>query len=78
MTSYTCDSCSEVEFRSTLPKESMASKEDFQQLKKAVQELRKGQLDILIRLEVFQKAYLRADCRSTCTFPVFTRNWRIA
>ena len=30
----------------------MASREEFAQLKKTVQELRKGQLDILIRLEV--------------------------
>ena len=30
----------------------MASKEEVAQLKKTVQELRKGQLDILIRLEV--------------------------
>ena len=32
----------------------MASKEEFSQLKKTVQEMRKAQLDILIRLEVNQ------------------------
>ena len=34
-------------------RDKMASKEEVAQLKKVVQELRKGQLDILIRLEVF-------------------------
>jgi len=42
----------------------MASREEDVQLKKTVQELRKGQLDILIRLEVVGQTFNRATCSS--------------
>ena len=55
----------------------MASKEDIGQIKKTLQELRKGQLDILLKLEVAAALlYFSYTCEHLHSPAI--RMWRIA
>lgn len=64
-------------FRFVIPVFVMASKEDIGQIKKTLQELRKGQLDILLKLEVAAALlYFSYTCEHLHSPAI--RMWRIA